>query len=91
MTTLAIPPAVTCRRCARAKLPCRRCHAARIAKLQAEAAAVVEKGTCPCCGTALVRNLALTGWWQCGAYATDSHRKPEHRGLPSCSFQCFTA
>lgn len=70
-------------------LECRACHAKRMAACAAEAFAHVARGTCPHCGTKLVRNLALTGWYQCGAYATESFRKPEFRGLPSCSFQCF--
>lgn len=68
----------------------RKAHQARMAALKAEAARVVATGTCPQCGTALVRNLALAGWWQCGAYGTPSFRRPEHRTLASCMFQTFT-
>lgn len=65
-------------------------HQARMNALHEEAQGHVNRGTCPCCGTALRRNLALTGWWQCGAYACEAMREPQFRGLPSCSFQCFT-
>jgi hypothetical protein len=54
------------------------------------ALAIVQTGVCPTCGTGLVRNTALSGWWQCGAYAAESHRQPEYRGLPKCHFQTFT-
>ncbi|GAC1475606.1 MAG: hypothetical protein PVSMB8_00350 [Vulcanimicrobiaceae bacterium] len=70
---------------------CKACHVAKMMKLQADAAEHVARGTCPHCGTKLVRNLALTGWWQCGAYASADFRKPEFKGLPSCAFQTFTA
>ncbi len=69
---------------------CKVCSKARSERLYAEAQAHVERGTCPYCGTALKRNSALTGWWQCGAYACEAMRAPEFKGLPSCSFQCFT-
>jgi len=51
---------------------------------------IVATGQCPHCGTRLVHNSALAGWWQCGAYACEAMRKPEFKGLPSCSFQIFT-
>jgi hypothetical protein len=69
---------------------CRKHHAERMATLHARAAAIVAGGRCPDCGAGLVRNLALAGWWQCGAYAAESHRRPEYRGLPACGFQTFT-
>jgi hypothetical protein len=62
---------------------------ARAARIN-EAERIVATGRCPDCGTLLIRNLALAGWWQCGAYATPSFRKPEHRNLPACHFQTFT-
>ena len=65
-------------------------HQARLGAIHAEALRIVATGVCPQCGTPLRRNNALAGWWQCGAYATPSFRLPEHRNLPSCSFQCFT-
>jgi hypothetical protein len=51
---------------------------------------IVATGQCPQCGTRLVHNSAMAGWWQCGAYACEAMRKPEFKGLPSCSFQIFT-
>lgn len=69
---------------------CNACHRARLDAIHAEAAAIVATGVCPDCGTPLVRNSAIAGWWQCGAYACESHRRPEYRGLPKCSFQIFT-
>ena len=69
---------------------CQACEDKAADQRYAEAQAHVERGTCPRCGTALVRNLALTGWWQCGAFGELSFRKPEHRSLPHCGFQTFT-
>jgi len=68
----------------------RSAHAARMLHLLTIARAIVATGTCPDCGTALIRNSALAGWWQCGAYATASHRQPAFVGLPACGFQTFT-
>lgn len=68
----------------------RTAHADRMNALRAQAAAIVETGHCPHCGTPLVRNLALAGWWQCGAFGEASFRKPEHRDRAHCSFQTFT-
>jgi hypothetical protein len=65
-------------------------HKARMAELKAEAGRIVAGGKCPQCGAGLVRNLALAGWWQCGAYGSEGFRRPEFAGLPSCSFQTFT-
>jgi len=62
----------------------------KLAQLQAEAAVVVATGVCPICGTKLVRNSSMKGWWQCGAYACEAMRASEFQGLPKCSFQCFT-
>lgn len=67
------------------------CITHRLDTLKAAARVIVDAGTCPQCGTGLVYNNALAGWWQCGAYAAESHRQPQYRGLPSCSFQTFTA
>ena len=64
---------------------------ARLTQRRAEAAKVVASGVCPDCGTKLVRNSALTGWWQCGAYGEPSFRQSGFAHLPHCSFQCFTA
>lgn len=65
-------------------------HKARMAELKMKALAIVQTGKCPDCGTALIRNNALAGWYQCGAYSAESHRRPEFAGFPSCHFQTFT-
>lgn len=65
-------------------------HRERMNAVHAEAAQHVTRGTCPQCGCGLRRNLALAGWWQCGAYGEPSFRQPEHRDAPHCGFQCFT-
>ena len=62
----------------------------RLDELLEKARAVVATGTCPDCGTKLLRNSALAGWWQCGAYACEQMRQPQFRGLPKCHFQAFT-
>ena len=63
---------------------------ARIEQAQEEARAIVKTGICPNCGTKLVRNNSIAGWWQCGAYACEAMRKQEFADLPKCNFQCFT-
>lgn len=68
----------------------RAASAARIAAAKAQASAVVAGGTCPQCGTRLRRNLAITGWWQCGAFGEPDWRAQDLRDLPKCDFQCFT-
>lgn len=61
---------------------------ARIEQAQAETRAIVAAGVCPSCGSKVVRNLALTGWWQCEQYGAETHRaRPSE---PSCSWQGFT-
>jgi hypothetical protein len=51
--------------------------------------AILETGKCPQCGAELVRNSALTGWYQCACYGNADRRKPECRDRPDCSFQMF--
>jgi hypothetical protein len=68
----------------------RRDHFQRMAVLKAEVRAVVATGVCPRCGTKLRRNLALTGWWQCGAYGEPGFRRPEDRDKAHCEWQGFT-
>jgi len=67
---------------------CKRCEAEHEAKRVAEALAIVEAGTCPRCGSALKRNLALTGWWQCEQYGAEQFRARADE--PACEFQTFT-
>lgn len=78
------------RRISKHATDCKNCYKARMDKIHAEAAVIVSKGACPRCNTVLVRNNALAGWWQCGAYGAERFRKPEHTNLPSCNFQIFT-
>ncbi len=60
----------------------------RIAVAQAEPRRIVATGTCTQCGSALRRNLALTGWWQCAQSGSVGFRADA--SLPSCSWQGFT-
>lgn len=62
----------------------------RIERAKQEARKIVAAGKCPVCETPLRRNLALSGWWQCGAYGEPQFRLAEHRDLPHCTFQTFT-
>lgn len=73
------------------KAAARQANKARMDAIFAENQKIVAAGKCPLCGTPLRRNLALAGWWQCDAYGEPSFRRPEHRELPKCSFQVFTA
>ena len=68
----------------------RAADAARMAQLKEDSRRTVAGGVCPSCGTRLVRNNSMAGWWQCGAYGMRSFRLPEHKDKPFCSFQCFT-
>ena len=61
---------------------------ARIEAAQAQTREVVSAGVCPQCGSKLVRNLALTGWWQCEQYGAETHRA--RAADPACSWQGFT-
>ena len=72
------------------KLNDRKAQQARMTAAKAEAQRIVATGVCPACGTGLRRNLALAGWWQCDAFGLPQFRRPEHRDLPACNFQCFT-
>jgi len=65
-------------------------HRARMDAIHVQNRQIVASGKCPDCGSPLYRNLALTGWWQCSCYPAPDRRKPEYRGQPECTFQCFT-
>jgi hypothetical protein len=65
-------------------------HRERMDAIRAENQAIVATGVCPQCGTELKRNSAMAGWFQCGAFGEPYFRKPGHKKLPKCSFQCFT-
>jgi len=56
---------------------------------QARNRTILETGKCPQCGADLVRNTALTGWYQCACYGNADRRKAEYRERPGCSFQMF--
>ena len=58
-------------------------------EIQARNRAILDTGKCPQCGAELVRNSALTGWYQCACYGNADRRKAEYRERPGCSFQMF--
>lgn len=60
----------------------------RIRKAQEETRKVVASGVCPECGSGIVRNLSLTGWYQCAQYGAVGFRKDANK--PACSWQGFT-
>jgi len=62
--------------------------AQRIADAQAETRAIVATGACPRCGGALVRNLGLSGWWQCAQFGSPAFRRDPSK--PPCPWQGFT-
>jgi len=68
---------------------CKKCAEKAMSTSRALAIEIVIKGTCPDCGSKLVRNNALSGWWQCVQFGTwkESHGDPNK---DNCSFQCFT-
>ena len=47
---------------------------------------ILKTGVCPRCGTKLVRNNSMTGWWQCGHVGS-----PGFQAVPGppCDFQFF--
>jgi len=51
-----------------------------------EAQRITAHGMCPDCGTKLYRNLALSGWWQCGRRGAPGFQK---EAGPACDFQLF--
>lgn len=48
--------------------------------------AIVKAGRCPLCQTRLYRNLALSGWYQCGHLGAEGFQKETG---PACNFQFF--
>jgi hypothetical protein len=80
-----------CKVCAKKSngMRCKRCHIAHMAALRSEGDRVIASGKCPCCGTALVRNTALAGWWQCGGYASPAFRHAGFENVAACSYQVF--
>lgn len=67
----------------------RRAREARIAQARAEVQRIVATRICPLCGSALRRNLSLTGWWQCAQFGAPQFR--EDRSKPQCNWQGFTS
>lgn len=66
----------------------RKAETERLNAAYAETLRVVTSGKCPKCGSKLVRNSALTGWWQCEQFGSE-----QFRARPSdapCSWQGFT-
>lgn len=61
----------------------------RMQTLNASAMAIIKKGVCPQCGSALYNNSAISGWYQCSCYPEASRRKAEYQDKPSCHFQVF--
>jgi ribosomal protein L37AE/L43A len=66
------------------KTEAKRKHEARIA----EATAIVQTGKCPQCGSKLVHNNSMTGWWQCEQYGSEPFRARPNEA--ACNFQTFT-
>lgn len=64
---------------------CKRCESERKAERIAHFSAILKTGVCPDCGSALRRNLSITGWWQCEQYGAETHRARPND--PQCSFQ----
>jgi hypothetical protein len=67
---------------------CNSCWAEKQKARVADAVAVVRTGVCPTCGAKLVRNLSMSGWWQCEQLGAVRFRKDPSK--PSCSWQVFT-
>ena len=74
----------------KARAAARKLEAQKREASYAEAERIVATGKCPDCGNELIRNLALTGWWQCAGYASPGFRKPGHENDAKCGFQIFT-
>ncbi len=61
---------------------------ARMEAAYAEARLIVATGKCPRCGSALKRNLSITGWWQCEQFGAPTFRKRPND--PQCGWDCMT-
>ena len=61
---------------------------ARMEAAYVEARSIVATGKCPRCGSALKRNLSITGWWQCGQFGEPPFRL-NSKG-PECNWYCMT-
>lgn len=67
----------------------RKAREARLAAARAEVQRIVATRTCPLCGSALRRNLSLTGWWQCAQFGTEQFREDPRKS--QCNWQGFTS
>lgn len=61
-------------------------RAKRMFALLVVAQDTLRSGVCPECGTKLYRNLALSGWWQCGHFGGSGFQREVG---PTCHFQFF--
>ena len=68
---------------------CKACDRRWLDKLHEEAQKIVDTGKCPVCGSGLVHNASILGWWQCVQYGNWKLTKGDPNE-PDCSFQIFT-
>ena len=68
---------------------CKSCHDVRMDNIRARDYRYWKSHACPECGSKLVRNNALAGWWQCSQYGNWKLSVGD-LNKPNCSFQCFT-
>jgi len=75
----------------RERAAARKASSVRIEAVHTETRHAVTHG-CPQCGAPVYRNLALTGWYQCGAYGADGFARDGRTVAqrPNCSWQGFT-
>jgi len=64
---------------------CNKCGAEKVAARNAEYRTILATGTCPKCGSALRRNLSISGWYQCEQYGSVGFRARDNDA--QCSFQ----
>ena len=64
---------------------CKKCLNKAIREHNEEYNKHVQTGICPTCGSKLIRNLSLTGWYQCEQVGAETHRaRPQDA---PCNFQ----
>ena len=68
---------------------CKKCHEKKMNELVENAREIVAKGKCPNCGSNLVHNAAILGWYQCVQFGRwkETHGNPQGN---NCGFQTFT-
>ncbi len=90
MARMKVISRCTCGKVKSKYLPkCKACLDQYLNQKYKEATAIVEKGVCPRCGSKLVRNNALPGWWQCSQYGNWKYREGDPN-KSDCGFQTFT-